>query len=119
MAKFAYQGTAVDGRVARGVERFPTRQDAELALYRRELRSVTIKEKKGLLQLEIAPPRVKREEVMHLSRQLAAFIRAGLPILEAVHTLSEEAANSSVKRMLAVSPLGDTAANSFTWRRAG
>jgi type IV pilus assembly protein PilC len=38
---------------------------------------------------------------MHLSRQLAAFIRAGIPILDAVHTLGDEATNTSVKRMMA------------------
>ena len=37
---------------------------------------------------------------MHLSRQLGAFIRAGLPLIEAVHTLGEEASNSSVRRMM-------------------
>ncbi len=38
---------------------------------------------------------------MHLSRQMAAFIRAGLPILDAVHTIGDEADNSSVRRMMA------------------
>ena len=37
---------------------------------------------------------------MHLSRQLAAFIRAGLPLLEAVHTIGAESENSSVRRMM-------------------
>jgi type IV pilus assembly protein PilC len=44
---------------------------------------------------------VKRAEVMHLSRQLGAFIRAGLPLIDAVHTLGEESRNSSVRRMMA------------------
>jgi type IV pilus assembly protein PilC len=54
----------------------------------------------NLLQTELSPPRVKREEVMHLSRQLGAFIRAGLPLIDAVHTLGAEASNSSVRRMM-------------------
>ena len=37
---------------------------------------------------------------MHLSRQIAAFLRAGLPILEAVHTIGAESENSSVRRMM-------------------
>ena len=32
---------------------------------------------------------MKRVEVMHLSRQLAAFIGAGLPLLEAVQTIGD------------------------------
>jgi type IV pilus assembly protein PilC len=38
---------------------------------------------------------------MHLSRQLGAFIRAGLPLVDAVQTLGEEASNSSLRRMMA------------------
>ena len=38
---------------------------------------------------------------MHLSRQLGAFIRAGLPLIDAVHTIGTEASNSSVRRMMA------------------
>ena len=37
---------------------------------------------------------------MHLSRQIAAFLRAGLPILDAVHTIGAESDNSSVRRMM-------------------
>ena len=44
--------------------------------------------------------RVKREEVMHLSRQLGAFVAAGLPLIDAVHTLGVEARNSSVRAMM-------------------
>jgi type IV pilus assembly protein PilC len=44
--------------------------------------------------------RVKREEVMHLSRQLGAFVQAGLPLIDAVHTLGAEARNSSVRKMM-------------------
>jgi type IV pilus assembly protein PilC len=57
-------------------------------------------EKTSLLKKELTPPRVKREEVMHLSRQLGAFIRAGLPLIDAVRTLGEEARNSSVRKMM-------------------
>jgi type IV pilus assembly protein PilC len=101
MPKFAYVATMPDGSPATGVEKANSREAAELALFERELRDIRVTEKKSFLQLEVSPPRVKREEVMHLSRQLAAFIRAGIPILDAVHTLGEESPNSSVKRMMA------------------
>jgi type IV pilus assembly protein PilC len=55
----------------------------------------------GLLQREIIAPRVKREEVMHLTRQLGAFIQAGLPLLDAVRTLGEESTNSTLRRLMA------------------
>jgi type IV pilus assembly protein PilC len=98
--KFAFEGTAPDGIVMRGTERFASREDAELVLFRRQLGRLSITEKKSLWSTELLAPRVKRQEVMHLSRQLAAFVRAGLPVLDAVHTIGEEAANSSMRRVM-------------------
>jgi type IV pilus assembly protein PilC len=46
---------------------------------------------KRVAQFEIAVMRkVKRKELMHFSRQLAVFVRAGVPILDALETMSEE-----------------------------
>jgi type IV pilus assembly protein PilC len=100
VTKFAYVAVGPDGLHASGVEKAATREVAELALYERELRNIRVTEKKGLLQAELLAPRVKREEVMHLSRQLGAFIRAGLPLIDAIHSLGTEARNSSTRRMM-------------------
>jgi type IV pilus assembly protein PilC len=101
MTRYAYVAVAPDGQRAKGVTKADTREEAELALYERELRDIRVTEKRSLLQLEITARRVKREEVMHLSRQLGAFIKAGLPLIDAVHSLGQDAANSSVRRMMA------------------
>jgi type IV pilus assembly protein PilC len=100
MPKFAYVAVAADGQEAKGVEKAESRAAFELALYDRELRDIQVKEKKGFLQSELSGPRVKRDDLMHLSRQLAAFVRAGLPVLEAVHTIGAESDNSSVRRVM-------------------
>ncbi|MEN3308593.1 MAG: type pilus assembly protein PilC [Micromonosporaceae bacterium] len=100
MIRFAYRATAPDGRPVSGVTKADSRSAAELTLYRGALRDIRLTEKKGPLHVELTSPRVKREEVMHLSRQLGAFIRAGLPMIDAVHILGEEATNSSVRRMM-------------------
>jgi type IV pilus assembly protein PilC len=99
--RFSYVGTDSAGQTATGTEKATSRDAVEIALYERELRDIRIEEKKSFLQFELSAKRVKREEVMHLSRQLGAFVRAGLPLIDAVHTLGEEAANSSVRRMMA------------------
>src|SRR6266508_1113197 len=101
MTKYAYVATAPDGQMAKGTTKADSREDAELALYERELRDIRVTEKRGFLQLEVTKRRVKREEVMHLSRQLGAFIKAGLPLIDAVHSLGVEADNASVRRMMA------------------
>ena len=100
MPKFAYVGVALDGNEVKGTHRAASRADAEVSLYERHVRHLRVTEKKSLLQYEISGPRIKREAVMHLSRQIAAFLRAGLPILEAVHTIGTESENSSVRRMM-------------------
>ena len=100
MTRYAYVAVQTDGQTKRGTTRAESREDAELALYERELRNIRLTEKPSLLQLEITARRVKREEVMHLTRQLGAFVAAGLPLTEAVHSLGREATNSSVRRMM-------------------
>src|SRR3954468_4904416 len=56
--------------------------------------------KKKSANVELMPARVKRVDLMHLSRQLAAFLRAGIPILQAVQTIAAETDRKSVKRVL-------------------
>jgi type IV pilus assembly protein PilC len=58
------------------------------------------RKKKSVLQIEVFPSKVKRDELMHLSRQLGAFVNAGVPITEAVRILGEEAKNSTVRKMM-------------------
>jgi type IV pilus assembly protein PilC len=101
MPRYAYIATDPAGLTATGIQKADNREAVEIALYERELRDIRISEKKSILQFEITATRVKREEVMHFSRQLAAFVRAGLPIIDAVHTLGEEAGNASLRRMMA------------------
>lgn len=50
---------------------------------------------------EIMPKRVKGTDLMHLSRQLAAFLRAGIPILDGLDLLAREGANPTLRRALA------------------
>ena len=53
------------------------------------------------MQLELTKTRIKRSELMHLSRQLSAFIRAGVPILDAIQVLTDESASRGVQRVMA------------------
>lgn len=100
MARFAYTAIAPDGRTATGVQKAESREAAELALYEQELRDIRVTEKRSRIRTQLAAPRVKREQLMHLTRQLGAFIRAGLPLIDAVQTLGSEAESASVRRMM-------------------
>jgi type IV pilus assembly protein PilC len=58
------------------------------------------KKKKSIWQFEVTKKRVPRADLMNFSRQLAAFIRAGIPILEAIDTFAQEASNRTFKEAL-------------------
>jgi type IV pilus assembly protein PilC len=58
-------------------------------------------QRRVVLNAEIMQARVKRVDLMHLSRQLAAFIKAGIPILQAVQTIGDESDKKAVKRVMA------------------
>jgi type IV pilus assembly protein PilC len=58
------------------------------------------KPRKSILQYEITKKKVPRQEIMNFSRQLAAFIRAGIPILEAIDTFTEETGNKTFRAAL-------------------
>jgi len=54
----------------------------------------------AILRFELTKGRVKRKDLMHFSRQMAVFIKAGIPILEALDTITEEMGNKRFKEVL-------------------
>ncbi|MDP3972016.1 MAG: type II secretion system F family protein [Candidatus Nanopelagicales bacterium] len=53
-----------------------------------------------MAKLTISEARVKPVDLMHATRQLSAFIRAGIPVFEAVTELADEAASKPLRRVL-------------------
>ena len=56
--------------------------------------------KKSILQFEITQKKVPRKDLMHFSRQLAVFIKAGIPILDALETIESETGNKFFRQVL-------------------
>jgi type IV pilus assembly protein PilC len=100
MPRYAYAAIGPDGGVLRGISKADSVRAMQVSLEERSLTDIVVTVKKGKLDVELWAKKVKREQVMHLSRQLSAFIRAGLPLLTAVRTLGEEADNPTVRAML-------------------
>ena len=101
MPKFAYVAEAPDGAQIKGLQEAETKTSARVALLSRDLAVKKLEEKRSVLQFELTKTRIKRTELMHLSRQLAAFIRAGVPILDAIRVLGEESDSRGVQRVMA------------------
>jgi type IV pilus assembly protein PilC len=57
------------------------------------------RKKQSFLKMELGKS-VKRDELMHLSRQLGAFVKAGLPLIEAVRILSQDTKNKTIRSMM-------------------
>jgi type IV pilus assembly protein PilC len=53
-----------------------------------------------ILQFEITQKKVPRKELMHFSRQMSAFVRAGIPLLEAIESIAVDMGNKQFKAVL-------------------
>lgn len=100
MTRFRYEATRDDGSVVAGVVKSDTIGGARNSLLGKGLDADRLEEARSILNFEITKERVPRAELMHLSRQLAAFLRAGIPILEAIEVLRDGAANKTLRRVL-------------------
>src|SRR6478752_3237826 len=89
MAVFKYTAVTPDGQQVKDSLEGVSITSAENELIRQNLRVLKIKEKKGFTQIEVSPERVPRQEVMHFSRQIAAFVRTGIPIIDAVRVVED------------------------------
>jgi len=100
MAVYKYTAVAPDGQQIKDSVEGVSLTAAENDLLRQNLRVVKIKEKKGFSQIEVSPERVPRQEVMHFSRQIAAFVRTGIPIIDAVRVIEDGTDNKRFKGIL-------------------
>jgi type IV pilus assembly protein PilC len=100
VAKFKYIAIDVNGATVRGVESAGTIGQARQALSSRSLDLVSIEEKTSILAFELTKKKVPRKELMHFSRQLAVFIRAGIPIIDGLEVIAEDTGNKVFRRVL-------------------
>jgi type IV pilus assembly protein PilC len=101
MAKFKFTATTSDGATVSGLENALTVGMARRALLAKDLSPINLREKKGLLTFEITKKKVKRRELMHFSRQMAVFMRAGIPVLESMEVMTAEVGDKVFQRVLA------------------
>jgi type IV pilus assembly protein PilC len=101
VAKFRFTAITPDGATVAGIEDAVTVSMARRSLIERNLAPVEVVEKRSILQFEITREKVPRRELMHFSRQLAVFMKAGIPVLEALEVMTEELDNKAFQRTLA------------------
>lgn len=101
MTKFKYDATTTSGKRARGVTEATSVRSAMAVLVDEGLDVREIKEKRSALQFEVTRKKLPQAELMHFSRQLAAFVRAGIPLVEALQIIEEETEDKTLSKVLA------------------
>ncbi len=90
MEKYSYSAVDEAGQKVSGTETAVSPSSVHLALLERGYQSIEVSQKKSILKFEITKKMVPRKAVMHFSRQLAVFVKAGVPIMEALQVIAEE-----------------------------
>lgn len=101
MANFSYVAVAPDGQKVKADVTSISAAAVRNQLESQELRVVKVREKKKLSEIEITKARVPRNVVMHFSRQMAAFMRGGIPLTEALAIVAEGVDNKRFRAILA------------------
>ncbi len=100
MEKFKYSAFDDAGKRVSGVETAPTAGAAHLALLDRGYETIEVSPKRNVLQFEITKKLVPRKDIMHFSRQLSVFVRAGVPIMESLEVIAVETTDKLLQRCL-------------------
>ena len=98
--KFRYKALDDAGNAVSGIEMATSAGAAHVALLARGLQPSEVENKRSLLNFEITQKKVPRQDVMNFTRQLAVFMRAGVPIMEALEVIVEETQHKMLKSIL-------------------
>ena len=100
MPRFAYAAIDATGTSVEGVTKAATLGDARTGLLDQNLYPVKLEEKRGALDFELTKQKVKKKELMHFTRQLAVFVKAGIPITEAMQIIGDETQDVALQRTI-------------------
>lgn len=99
MATFQYTAKDHNGRTVIGVVDAPNEAEAANVLHNKMLIVVAVKEVKAK-GFKAAKVRIKLDDLVVFSRQLATMIDAGIPLVQALGILSEQVDNKSLQAIV-------------------
>src|SRR3954452_9080660 len=100
MPTYKYVAVGPDGSQIKETAEAPSEDVLRNQLLLRNLEVKHLKQRKTFNELELTPQRVPKQEIMHFSRQMAAFVRTGIPITDALEVIEEGSGNKRFKQML-------------------
>jgi len=100
LSKFRYSALDGSGKTVSGVEMASSSGAAHLALVQRGFQPLEVSEKKKIGSIEVTKKKVPRKEIMHFSRQMGVFMKAGIPIMEALEVIELETTEKLMKKVI-------------------
>ena len=100
MPKFAYSAIDATGAEIEGVTKADTIGTARSVLVEQNLFPIKIEESRGIFDFELTKEKVKKKNLMNFTRQLAVFVKAGIPITDALTTIGDESTDPALRRAL-------------------
>jgi type IV pilus assembly protein PilC len=101
MATFKYVAVTPDGTKVRAATDSSSAAALRNDLTLNNFRVLKVREKKAFADIEVTKQRVPRQTVMHFTRQIAAFVRAGIPITDALQVVQEGIDNRRFRAIVA------------------
>jgi type IV pilus assembly protein PilC len=97
-----YRYTAIDdsGAKVKGTVEAMNEDRLRRELLRQNLEVQAVKERRGFTELEITTKKIPLSEVMHFSRQMAAFVRSGVSLTEGLDVIAEGTNHKRFQRLL-------------------
>ncbi|MFA5155902.1 MAG: type II secretion system F family protein [Candidatus Omnitrophota bacterium] len=99
MSIFEYTAKDKNGRTAIGTIDAPSESEAADALHKKELFVISLRSVKGKIA-KGKDKRVKSDDLVIFSRQLATMIDAGIPVVQALGILGEQIENPNFRKII-------------------
>jgi type IV pilus assembly protein PilC len=100
MPKFAYSAIDATGAEIEGTTKADTVGTARQVLVEQNLFPIKIEESRGVFDFELTKEKVKKKNLMNFTRQLSVFVKAGIPITEALTVIGDESTDTALRRAI-------------------
>jgi type IV pilus assembly protein PilC len=100
LIKYRFVATDASGANVKGVEKALSSRAVHAALIERGLQPTEVRPKVSRLKATITKKKVPRKEIANFSRQLAVFMKAGIPIMDGLDIISRDTHDETLEGIL-------------------